>query len=99
MASLLSVPKDVGSKVNAAIYHFIWNGKTDKVKRILLEQEYDNGGLKMLDFDTMIKGAKIKLITSYLSVENADWKLMFETFCGKENLNICLHSSFDPAEI
>ena len=99
LASLLSVPKDVVSKVNAAIYHFIWNGKTDKVKRILLEQEYENGGLKMLDFRTMIKGAKIKWITRYLSGENADWKHMLETFCGKENLNIFLRSNFDPEEI
>ena len=30
----------------------------------------------MLDFETMIKGAKIKWITRYLGGENADWKLL-----------------------
>ena len=43
------------SKVNTAIYNFIWNGKTDKVKQTFLEQEYEDGGLKMLDFGTMVK--------------------------------------------
>ena len=37
--------------------------------------------------------------TRYLSGEEADWKLMFEIFCGKENLNIFLHSNFDIKEI
>ena len=50
----------------------------------------------MLVFETTIKGVKIKWITRYLSGENADWKLMLETFCGEENLN---RSNFDPAEI
>ena len=99
LASLMCVPKDIISKVNSAIYHFIWNGKTDKVKRILLEQDFENGGLRMLDFGTMIKGAKIKWITRYLSGERADWKLTFEIFCGKENLNIFLRSNFDIEEI
>ena len=36
------------------IYEFIWNGKTDKVKRNLFEQEFKNGGYKMINFNCII---------------------------------------------
>ena len=35
------------------IYNFIWNGK-DKVKRCALISDIENGGLKMLDIESMI---------------------------------------------
>ena len=99
LASLLTVPKEVIIKVNALIYNFIWNGKNDKVKRTLLEQDFEQGGLKMLDFETMVKAAKIKWIKRYFDGEHADWKIMFETFCCKENLNVYLRSNFDMKEL
>ena len=40
LASLISIPKDIISEVNKIIYSFIWNGKTDKVKRKIIEQEF-----------------------------------------------------------
>lgn len=99
LSSLVSVPQAVVSKINTAIYNFIWNGKTDKVKRTLLEQEYEDGGLKMLDFGTMVKGAKVKWIKRYLSCEDMTWKVMFEKFCCKVNLNVFLRSNFDINEL
>ena len=99
VSSLVSVPQAIISKVNTAIYNFIWNGKTDKVKRTFLEQEYEDGGLKMLDFGTMVKGAKVKWIKRYLSCEDIAWKVMFEQFCGKVNLNVFLRSNFDINEL
>ena len=99
LASLLTVPKEVIIKVNALIYNFIWNGNNDKVKRTLLEQDFEQGGLKMLDFETMVKAAKIKWIKRYFDGEHADWKIMFETFCCKENLNVYLRSNFDVKEL
>ena len=99
LASLLSVPKEDIIKVNTLIYNFIWNGKIDKVKSTLLEQDIAKGGLKMLDFETMVKGAKIKWIKRYFEGEHADWKIMFETFCCKENLNVYLRSNFDMKEL
>ena len=99
LSSLVNVPETVITKINTAIYNFIWNGKTDKVKRVLLEQEFEDGGLKMLDFVTMVQGAKIKWITRYLSNEETAWRVMFEEFCGKENLNVFLRSNFDITEL
>ena len=95
LASLISIPKTFIIKINTVIYNFIWNGKTDKVKRKILEQDYENGGLNMLDFETMIKGAKIKWINKYLDGDHRDWKILFEEFCAKHNLNLFLRGNFD----
>ena len=43
LASLVTIPDHVIKQVNSIIYDFIWNGKTDKVKRNLFEQEFKNG--------------------------------------------------------
>ena len=47
-------------------------------------------GVKMVDFETMIKGAKIKWIKQYLDFGDGDWKKFLENFCEKENLNVFL---------
>ena len=40
VVSLVTVPDHVIKQVNSMIYEFIWNGKTDKVKRNLFEQAF-----------------------------------------------------------
>ena len=47
----------------------------------------------------MIKGAKIKWINKYLDDDHRYWKLLFEEFGVKENLNLFLRRNFDLKEI
>ena len=42
IASLVVIPGHIVSLGNKIIYEFVWNGKTDKVKRNIFEQEYNN---------------------------------------------------------
>ena len=44
LASLATIPEHIIRQVNSMVYEFIWNGKTDKVKRHLFEQEFKRGG-------------------------------------------------------
>ena len=53
----------------------------------------------MVDFNTMIKAAKVKWIKKYLDGKESDWKYTFEQLCNKENLNILLQTNFDMKEI
>ena len=99
LASLIHVPDEIVRQVNTIIYNFVWNGKTDKVKRKILIQDIDMGGLKMIDFDNYIKAAKVKWIQFYLNSEDASWKNTFEYFCGKENLGVFLRSNFALKEL
>ena len=44
------------------MYTFLWNGKPEKIKRKTLIQNYEKGGLKMIDIDRFIQAQKINWI-------------------------------------
>ena len=50
------------SKLNSMFFNFIWNGKKDKVKRNIMTQNYEKGGLKMIKLDTFILSMKLTWI-------------------------------------
>ena len=47
LASVIYIPQDIIKKVNQLIFHFLWNGACDKVKRDIMIQSYENGGYEM----------------------------------------------------
>ena len=57
-ASLISVPEDLIKDVNKLLYGFIWKGN-DKIKRTALINDIENGGLKMLDVQSMILSERV----------------------------------------
>ena len=50
ISSLLPVPKEIVKELNQMIFRFLWKG-TDKVTRRSTINEYENGGLKMIDLE------------------------------------------------
>ena len=50
--SLITVTDDFINEVNSLMYSFIWKGN-DKIKRAALINEIEDGGLKMLDIQSM----------------------------------------------
>ena len=57
-ASAVSISKDLMKEAESIFYHFIWNGK-DKVKRNAVISEVENGGLNMLDTESMIRTKRV----------------------------------------
>ncbi len=49
LVNLLPFPAFKMKEINEIMYEYIWNGKTSKVKRNNLIQDYALGGLKMPD--------------------------------------------------
>ena len=99
ISSLLHVPEDRIKKINTIIFNFIWNGKTDKVKRKIIIQKHEYGGIRMVDFKNYVNASKCKWIQRYLSGPSASWKVSFEHFCNKENLGLFLRSKFEIKEL
>ena len=99
VSSLINVPENIIKEINCIIYNFVWNGKTDKVKRKQFIQTVDLGGLKMIDFDNYVKASKCKWIQRYLNNQNDAWRDAFEFFCAKENLSVYLRSNFALNEL
>lgn len=58
-ASLIPVSNELIEEVNKELSLFIWKGKgKDKVKRSALINDIEEGGLKMLDLESMISAQR-----------------------------------------
>ena len=66
-ASLPNPNPELLSNLNSIFFHFIWNGKKDKVKRNIMTQNYEKGGLKMIKLDTFILSMKLTWIKRLLT--------------------------------
>ena len=49
LSSLQYPPKEIIKEIQKILYAFIWEGKPEKIKREILIQHYEKGGLKMID--------------------------------------------------
>ena len=62
-------------EINTLLYDFLWNGKGDKIKRAEMINDYDKGGLKMIDIQSFNKSLKMKWVQGYLNnVNHGKWK-------------------------
>ena len=51
-------------------FNFIWNNGPDKVKRSILTQNYDKGGLRMIDLHHFVASLKINWLKKYILKES-----------------------------
>ena len=100
LASAVSIPDHVIKTVNMLLYEFVWKGKRDKVKRDVIIQNYDRGGLNMVDLKMVDLSSKLMWVKEYLDPKvMASWKRNIETFSGISNLGLYLQSSFSLNEM
>lgn len=60
-------------------FNFVWDGKGDKVKHNIMINDYENGGLRMIDIKIFNKALKSSWVKKYLDPENqGKWKLLFD---------------------
>ena len=78
-ASLISFDKDIIKSVNSVIYNFVWKGK-DKIKRLALISEYEDGGLTMPHIDSLIATQRIGCVKRYLDDSVAPWKVFLSHY-------------------
>ena len=81
-SSLLPTPSYLIKKVNHIIYNFLWNGK-GKVTRLSTIHNYESGGVKMIDIDSMIKALRLAWLKQIFSNNRATSKTYF-MFLSKE---------------
>ena len=74
VTSNLPICKPFIDKVNSEMYKFIWSNKPEKIKRKVLTSDIPNGGLKMLDLQSMVKAQKVMWIKRLMTEKNESWK-------------------------
>ena len=66
------------SEIYVIFYSFLWNYKGVKIKRAVLINDYDKGGLRMIDLSLFNKSLKCTWINKYLDASNrGKWKEFF----------------------
>ena len=98
LANLLPFPDEVIKEVDQIIYNFLWNGKTHKVKKSLIVQNFNLGGHKMIDLQAMITVQKLKWFRLYLNNHKCQWISLMENLVNVKSLSIFLRSNFDMSE-
>ena len=97
-ASLISISDDLIKDVNKLLYGFIWRGN-DKIKRTALINNIENGGLKMLDIQSMILSQRIITLKRYIEEYSNPWKTILDTFLGEVGGKFILHCNFDTRKL
>jgi hypothetical protein len=97
---VLEIPPDFIDLINTLSYNFIWNNKPEKIKRLTLIADYEDGGKKMLDIDSFLKSQKIMWVKRLLSPDNASWKavplLFMEALLGKDTFKCNIDCEIKP---
>ena len=72
---LLLTPKEIVNKLimNQLLFKFLWSG-VDKVTRVSLINDYEKGGLKMIDLESMVKSLRLAWLKRLFNDSNATWK-------------------------
>ena len=95
-ASNVDVPAGLEDNVKRRLFQFLWKNKRDRIKRTGLYQDYGNGGLRMLDFETMVKALRLAWIPRILKPGFSNWKTVPDFFfrkCG--GLNFLLTCNYN----
>ena len=58
MSSLLPTPKELVKDLNRLLFKFLWKG-TDKVTRASTTNDFEHGGSKMIDIDSMVVSLRL----------------------------------------
>ena len=73
IASLLPTPKDAIKELNQLLFKFLWKG-VDKTTRLSVINEYEKGGLKMIDLETMITSLRLTWLKRIFGINEGAWK-------------------------
>ena len=95
LAQVIQIPDYIVKEIQEIITKFIWGGKQNKVKKNVMIQNYDLGGIRMEDFQTTIKVEQLKWIKNYLNNIDGKWKYTMEECIGEENVSLLLLSNYD----
>ena len=72
-------PESFFKIIQQLLFKFLWSNKNDKIKRCLLYNDYNEGGLKMPHMLSFNNAMKITWVKRYFDVNNeGKWKVFFK---------------------
>ena len=82
LTSLPKPPLDFTKRLKTQLFHFIWGGKTDRLRRLSICRPYAEGGLTMMEIDTYIDALKATWVRREIK-SNHSWTSLFRYSIAK----------------
>ncbi len=92
LATLLPIPTDTIKIIEKMFFEYIW-GKTDKIKRKVIVNKCEKGGLNMIDIKSHLFALKAAWMPRIAKNDNL-WTYMPELYIRKATYGIIEHMSF-----
>jgi len=94
------IPRGILETVKTKLFKFLWNNKRDKIKREGIYQNYDKGGLRMVDIDITAKSLRLVWISRLRQSGASNWSIIPNYFFNKcGGLNFLLRCDYDSKYI
>ena len=79
MLSTLPTNQQALDEINNIFYKFLWDGKGDKIERSIMLCDYESGGFRMLDLNSLNKALNLSWVKKYFNENNSGkWNLLFD---------------------
>ena len=78
------VPKEVIDYINKAIYSFLW-GKRERIKRKVLINTIESGGINMLDINSYINAIKSTWVQRIINSTECNWNFLQRIYLNLQN--------------
>ena len=73
-ASMLTVSESIIKTVQENLFAFLWKNRKDKIKRVVMYQPVEKGGINFVNFHTVIKSLRLAWIGRLLDTSDDKWK-------------------------
>ena len=79
ISNMMTIPEKTCIQIKSLAFGFLWNGsERGKVKRTAIVSDYEKGGLKFPDLDSIIKTQHVVWIKRYKFSSHHPWKDIFD---------------------
>ena len=99
VSSNMPIPYEAIKEADCIISNFLWDHKKPKIKRNVMIQPIELGGLKAPDFSSMVKASRVAWVKRLLSPSKAKWKTFLKTFVSPTSLDDFIKTSLDHETI
>lgn len=80
---IISLPNpdlSIIKQIQNIFYNYLWGGKPDKIKRSTIIQDYNNGGIRVIDLETFMNALKITWLRRFIT-NNANYFELVKEIC------------------
>ena len=99
VSSNLPVPEWFVNEAEHLMFRFLWDGKPDKIKRSVVINKIEDGGLKMPDIECMIKAQKIMWATRLADNSTGSWKVYPASLLGYISVGDMFNCTYDSKRL